>query len=210
MSQQEEKKINIKICGIKNVEEVALINQFPIQYAGFIFAKSPRQVTLETAVQLRQALRADIKVVGVFVNEDIETVLAYSRAVPLDVVQLHGQETQDYCEQIGVSVWKSMGVSEQGVDNSLDKYKNCEAILLDTKHQGQSGGTGKTFDWSIAKALTKDYKIVLAGGLKPENVYEAATKVMPWCLDINSGVEVDGIKDNTKLQAVFQQLKEVL
>lgn len=198
----------VKICGIKTDDEVGIINDYPIQFAGFIFAPSRRQVSKETAITLRKKLRKDIKVVGVFVNETKEMIDELIACVPLDVIQLHGNETPAFCASFSVPVWKSLSIDETGTIENISGYRDCDAILLDTRHQGQSGGTGMTFDWKVARHLSEEYRIVLAGGLKADNVIEGIEALHPWAVDLNSGLETEGYKDREKVAAVFQRLKE--
>ncbi len=199
---------DIKICGIKREDEVAALNDFPVSYAGFIFAESRRKVTIERAKELRAMLREDIKAIGVFVDADMAFVKKAIAEVPLDGVQLHGQESPEYCSAFDVEVWKCFGVSGAIDMEMLERYQSCDGILLDTSHKGQSGGTSMAFDWNAAEGLSKKYRIILAGGLNPDNVSEAIRQVEPAAVDLNSGLETEGFKSRDKVAALFQRLKE--
>ena len=197
---------NIKICGIKNIKEIEIINKYPVNYIGFIFADSKRQVTEDVVIEYRKRIRKDIKVVGVFVNENVENVNKLVHSCRLDIVQLHGNESNEYCKRILCKVWKSIAVSDESSLKIIDAYKNVDGILLDTYHNGKSGGTGKVFSWNLVKNISKSNQIVLAGGLTPDNVVRAINTVKPQIIDVNSGVETNLNKDENKIRELFVEL----
>ena len=204
MSQQ------IKICGIKSEAEVIMLNHYPVTYIGLIFAKSKRQVTLDQAAKLRSLIRGDIKVVGVFMNQDMEFVQEAIDHCHLDVVQLHGDETNEDIQSLKTTVWKSISVEDVKSLSKINQYPDASGILLDTYYKGASGGTGVTFNWDLVKDLQlKNRTFILAGGLTPDNVVEAIRVVDPDILDLNSGLEVALMKTEDKVQALFNHLKEV-
>lgn len=201
----------VKICGIKTKEEIEIINRYPLDYIGFIFAPSKRQVSIEKAEQLRKQVKKDIKVVGVFVNESLEKVNKAISRCNLEVVQLHGDETVDYCQKVNAPVWKSIRVKDEDSLIMINQYSQVvERILLDTYSEQAKGGTGKTFDWQIVRGISDKQAIVLAGGLTSENILEAIKVVKPQVVDLNSGVETNLIKDEVKINKVFSALKEAL
>ncbi len=200
----------IKICGIKKESEVVLINHYPLSYAGLIFAESKRQVNLVEGARLRSLIRGDIKVVGVFMNQDMEFVKEAIDHCHLDYVQLHGDETNEDIKELPVPVWKSISISDEKSLEGLKDYPDAEGILLDTFHKGASGGTGVTFNWDLVKDLDLDQTFILAGGLSPDNVVDAIETVKPDILDLNSGLEVELIKNEDKVKALFEQLKEAV
>lgn len=200
-------KALIKVCGIKNQEEVALMNQYPVTYLGFIFAKSKRQVTIEEAAVLRSLVRDKIQVVGVFMNQPLEFVEQAIDRCGLDLVQLHGDESDQMIAQCSVPVWKSIGVKGEESLALLDDYPSAQGLLLDTYHKGATGGTGKQFNWDLVKDLNLSQKLILAGGLSPDNVREAIQVVGPDVLDLNSGLETNLIKDPIKVAQVFKVLQ---
>lgn len=200
-------KALIKVCGIKNQEEVALMNQYPVTYLGFIFAKSKRQVTIEEAAVLRSLVRDKIQVVGVFMNQPLEFVEQAIDRCGLDLVQLHGDESDQMIAQCSVPVWKSIGVKGEESLALLDDYPSAQGLLLDTYHKGATGGTGKQFNWDLVKDLNLSQKLILAGGLSPDNVIEAIQVVGPDVLDLNSGLETNLIKDPVKVAQVFKVLQ---
>lgn len=202
-------RTGIKICGIKNADEIKIINKYPLDYIGFIFAESKRKITLEQAINLRSLVRKDIQVVGVFVNEKPDIINSYIKDCNLQVIQLHGEETVDECEKINAKVWKSFSIKDKSsLDKIHDFIPSVDGILLDTFSNKEKGGTGKTFNWELIKCLPEDYPIILAGGLTPDNIVEAIEFVKPQIADINSGVETNLIKDEEKIQRVFKRLKE--
>lgn len=197
----------IKICGIKTEEEVQLINHYPVDYMGFIFAKSKRQVSLEQAAHLRPLIRGDIKVVGVFMNQPIALIKEAIEHCHLDVVQLHGDEEDSVIETLSIPVWKSIAIKGKESLEHLTQYTSAEGLLLDTYHKGASGGTGKQFNWHLIKDLKPSQKLILAGGLNPDNVSEAIQTVHPDVLDFNSGLETDLMKDPKKVAQLFTNMK---
>lgn len=197
----------IKICGIKTKDEIEIINKYPVNYIGFIFAKSKRQVKKEDVVELRKLLREDIKAVGVFVNESVETIEEIVNTCNLDLIQLHGEETNELCKQLEIPTWKSIAIKDGKSIEEIEAYKDVEGILLDTYHKGEKGGTGKTFNWDIVKHIPKSKFTILAGGLNPDNVLKAIEEVNPQVLDVNSGVETDLFKDENKIRKLFDNLK---
>ncbi len=189
----------IKICGLTKCEEISYINKYQPDYVGFVFAKSRRRVTTEMVSKMSEMLKPGIKKVGVFVNEDINVVNEISHICGIDVVQLHGDEAPEYCMKVDRTVWKAFRIKDY---NSIDKISqyNVDAILLDTYSKDDYGGTGRAFDWNLISGLNERYKIVLAGGLNLENVEDAVKTVHPYCVDVSSGVEINGVKDENKIR----------
>lgn len=196
----------IKICGIKNQEEVQLMNQYPVTYIGFIFAKSKRQITIEEGIKLRAKVRPDIQVVGVFMNQSKEFIIKAIQQCQLDVVQLHGDENNAMIASLPIPVWKSIAIKGEESLCLLKNYPNAKGLLLDTYHKGASGGTGKQFNWDLVTGLHLSQQLILAGGLNPDNIEKAIHTVHPDILDLNSGLETDLIKDPGKVAQLFKQL----
>lgn len=197
----------IKICGIKNIQEIKIINKYPVCYIGFIFAKSKRQVTENDVKEMRKHIRQDIKVVGVFVDENIEYVNRIVHSCKLDIVQLHGNEDDEYCKMIHCKVWKSIAVKDESSIKMIDSYSDIAGILLDTYHKGKSGGTGKVFSWDLVKKISMSNHIILAGGLTPKNIVQAIDIVEPQVIDMNSGVETNLIKDEKKIKELINSIQ---
>lgn len=210
----------IKICGLSRIEDIEYVNELLPDYAGFVFAKSKRQVALEKAEILIKKLNRDIKTVGVFVNEDILTVKNIADKLKLKVIQFHGSEDAEYLSNFnGFTVWKAVSIKAE--ENNLpsiteyqkeidktDKY-DAEAVLLDSSVKGAKGGTGVNFDWDIIPKLNINKKLILAGGLSVVNVKEAVLKVQPYAVDISSGVETDGVKDFNKIKNFIERVRNI-
>ena len=201
----------IKMCGISKVETIPAIIDAKPDYMGLVFAPSKRQVTVEQAKTLVEELHKQyavrynsetIKAVGVFVNETVENLLKIAEEVKLDVIQLHGDEDESFIqilkEQSNVEVWKAVQVrsaadAEKWIDSSADM------LLFDAYHKDERGGTGEVFDWSSLDEFERPF--MLAGGIDSTNVARATRTVRPYGLDISSGIETNGVKDNEKMKA---------
>lgn len=197
--------IKIKICGIMREEDCDCLNEVLPDCAGFIFARSSRRyISPETALKFRERLDRCIKTVGVFVDEDKDTILGIARSGAIDVIQLHGSESAEYIEEIksltGLPVIKAFTVhSSEDLENSL--RSKADMLLLDN---GQ--GTGKSFDWDYLEDVDRLY--YLAGGLDPENVGDAVKRYAPYGVDVSSGVETDGKKDHEKIRRFVAAARE--
>lgn len=210
----------IKMCGISKVETIPAVVEAKPDYMGLVFAPSKRQVTVDQAKTLVEELRKQyavrynsrteqhkgeagtIKTVGVFVNETVENLLKIAEEVKLDVIQLHGDEDESFIqilkEQSNVEVWKAVQVrsaadAEKWIDSSADM------LLFDAYHKDERGGTGEVFDWSSLDEFERPF--MLAGGIDSTNVARATRTVRPYGLDISSGIETNGVKDNEKMKA---------
>lgn len=189
----------IKLCGLQSLNDVTAANVVQPDYIGFVFAKtSKRFVIPQTAEELRKKLDRKIAVVGVFVNEPVEVVAALLNKGIIDMAQLHGNESEEYIKLLrkktDKKLIKAFSVNEA---KNLQAAYACSAdyILLDSG----SGGTGKSFDWSILQDFGRPY--FLAGGLNINNVSEAVSRLHPYAVDVSSGVETDGRKDDVKMAA---------
>lgn len=201
--------VKVKICGIKKKEEILFLNQLQPDYLGFVFAESKRRISVEQAKELISLMDKNIKSVGVFVNADLDFVRRVVEEAGIDVVQLHGDEDQDYIDQIkSIEVWKAIGVSDSGFNEKIEDYR-IDKILLDTAVKGVRGGSGKTFDWQLAKEVAKERDIILAGGLNPENVAEAISIVNPYGVDISSGVEDEFGKNYNKCKKFIEEVRKI-
>jgi len=195
-------KPRIKICGLTRLEDVKAAVDTGAEAIGLVFyPPSPRYVDLQTAVMLAHAVPPFVTIVGLFVNADTITVNETLAAVPLHVLQFHGDENEDYCRQFNRPYLKAARV-KPGMDllQYAAGFPSAQAILLDAFVDGYGGG-GKVFDWSVIPAeLGKP--IVLSGGLDAGNVGEAIARVRPAAVDVSSGVEMaKGIKDAEKMRA---------
>jgi phosphoribosylanthranilate isomerase len=201
------------MCGTTRLEDALAAVRHGVDALGFIFyAKSPRYVSVEQAAGIIKQLPPFVDRVGVFVDAPLDEVAA-AAAIGLSYLQLHGRESAEYCRQLrrqlpGLGVIKAFRVGETSRADQFSPYNDCvDAFLLDTYAKGASGGTGKTFDWSLIGRLRLQRPILLAGGLSPENVARAILEVRPFAVDVNSGVELEpGIKDHSRLKALLQQV----
>ena len=199
--------VRIKICGITNLEDALLAAELGADALGFIFyAKSPRKVDAETARAIIAQLPPFVAAVGVFVDEAAAVVQELAARVGLDWVQLHGQESPEYCRKLGRRVIKSFRIQDEDSLRLLGDYQGAaQALLLDTYKKGQVGGTGEVFDWELARQAKAYGPIVLAGGLTAANVAQAIKTAQPQAVDVASGVEAaPGKKDPEKLRAFFR------
>lgn len=194
----------LKICGLSRLEDVIAVNRFGADYAGFVFFKeSKRYIDPYKAGELIELLRSDIKSVGVFMDEPLDSVISAARISGVEMIQLHGHESEEYVEYVKRTlerpVIKAFKADEEG---ALERALNTSAdyILIDS-----GAGTGKKFDWSILKDFGRDY--FLAGGLDPESVGEAISMLEPFAVDVSSGVETDGVKDAEKIEKFINAVK---
>ena len=183
--------IKIKICGITNKEDALWAVNLKVDALGFIFADSPRRVKPEIVQGIIELLPPFISSVGVFVNEDRKKVEEITESCGLTTLQFHGQESPSYCEGFKQKIVKALRIENKDILEKAVQYKDkVDAYLLDTYSPSKYGGTGKTFDWCIAKEIKEfGLPIILSGGLNPENIREAISEVEPYGVDVSSGVE---------------------
>lgn len=195
--------VRSKICGITRIEDALAAVEAGADAIGFVFyPKSPRAVTAQQARAIIAALPPFISTVGLFVNASACELNETLDAVPLDLLQFHGDETPEQCEGYHRPFIKALRVKAgDDIAAACDRYSKASGILLDTYVEGVPGGTGETFDWAlIPKGLSKP--IILAGGLTSANVSQAIAQVQPYAVDVSGGVEKSkGIKDHDKIRA---------
>lgn len=195
--------VKVKICGLRRMEDIDYVNKLKPDYAGFVFAKSKRQVAAEHARQLVEKLDRSIQAVGVFVNEDMEVVKEVAAYVGLEVLQFHGSETPEYVKAFsGITVWKAAGIKSPENLEPLGRYE-VDALLLDSS----SAGSGQCFNWNIIKGYKPEKPIILAGGLDSSNISSAIAKVRPYGVDVSSGVETGGFKDYKKIREIIDKAR---
>jgi phosphoribosylanthranilate isomerase len=199
----------IKVCGITNSEDAFAAVESGADAIGFVFAPSPRQVSPEAAQEIMKTLPLPVRTVGVFVDEDPERVAATADLCDLDLLQFHGKETADYCGQFERRVIKAVRIQNEDDLEVCSEYVGVvEAFLLDTYVAGHSGGTGVTFDWNIAHTAQKYGRIILAGGLNPDNVAAAIQIASPYGVDASSSLEQKpGVKDHVKMARFIQAVR---
>lgn len=200
--------VRVKICGLTKKEHIQVAVEEQVDYIGFVFAKSKRQVTVEQAKVLAQSIPEPIQKVGVFVNETVENMLHIAKEVPLDVIQLHGQEPQQVVEALKpYTTIKAISVRTKEDVQKAAQY-NVDYYLFDAPGIEYEGGSGNTFDWTLLEnTKINRQNIILAGGLSPENVGRAIEQVEPYRIDVSSGVEIDGQKDEMRMRAFMNQTR---
>lgn len=207
----------IKICGVTLPDDAARVASAGADFIGLNFwPRSKRYLARERAPMIASIVRSTgtAKLVGVFVDAEVDEIQSIASTVDLDIIQLHGDETPDEVKRISLAVyrpvWKAISVSSARDLSALDVWP-AEAILLDAPTPGR-GGAGATFDWQLAREARERYptiNFVLAGGLNPENVTSAIQTVEPWAIDVASGVEAaPGVKDAAKLEAFITAARQ--
>lgn len=201
--------VKVKICGIKRIEDVKIVNVFMPDYVGFVFAKSKRSVSIEEAQELISKLDPNIKRVGVFVNESYETVLSTAKSLNLDVLQFHGNEDNDYIKRFKkYEIWKAISIGSEEDIKKANLY-NADVLLMDTLDGDTKGGTGKSFNWSMLEKSRDTIlrPVFVAGGLNDENVEKCIDRLHPFGVDISSGVESNGVKDKLKIKNFIMKVR---
>lgn len=198
--------VKIKICGIRRLEDVRIVNKYKPDYIGFVFADSKRKVSSSLAKKLRENLDSDIIPVGVFVDSSLDEILKIFDEGTIDIAQLHGRESEEFILELKeksngeLKIIKAIEMSEK-ID--LKEYNNSQSdyLLLDS-----GKGSGKTFDWNLMGCdLKKDF--FLAGGLSSSNVGEAIDEFKPYAVDLSSSLETDGFKDENKIREIMEVIK---
>ena len=209
----------VKMCGISKVETIPAVVEAKPDYMGLVFAPSKRQVTVEQAEILVEELHKQcinhydtkvVKTVGVFVNETLDNLVRIADTANLDAVQLHGDEDEAFIqslkERTNVEVWKAVQIrSAADVEKWIDS--SAEMLLFDAYHKDERGGTGEVFDWSSLDAFERPF--MLAGGIDSTNVARAIRTVRPYGIDISSGIETNGMKDDKKITAFTKIVKSI-
>ncbi|MEW6541272.1 MAG: phosphoribosylanthranilate isomerase [Bacillota bacterium] len=200
----------VKICGITNLDTALAAAAAGADALGFVFASGRRRVAPETARDIIRRLPPEVLTVGVFVDEDPETVRGIAAYCGLGALQFHGRESPDYCRDFQVRVVKAFGVTRSSAGD-LERDSAAYpvwALLLDTAAGGRPGGTGRVFDWRLVESLKFSRPVILAGGLNPENVQAAITAVRPYGVDVSTGVETGGVKDPEKIRRFITLARE--
>jgi phosphoribosylanthranilate isomerase len=202
--------VRVKICGVTNPEDACLAAELGAHAIGLnFFPESPRSISPYTARNILRELPPFVAPVGIFVNWTPEPVIALSQALRLAAAQLHGDESPQTVAEIAkkLPVIKALHIEKGSAPTGLPRHRAATAFLLDAATPGQFGGTGVTTDWNQARTLAQSHRIILAGGLTPENVAEAILTVRPFAVDVASGVEsLPGKKDPAKLRAFFSEV----
>ena len=194
--------IRAKICGLRDLESARVAVEAGADFVGFVFAPTRRYVSPDLAASIIRQLPGSVRKIGVFVNEEPETIRLIARTCCLDYVQLCGDESPDFCRELGVPAVKSLPARGPEVAEEVERYTGAVAwCILDGFQPNSHGGTGTAFDWEIARPIARRRLVMIAGGLTPENVAMAISVARPWGVDVSSGVETDGQKDAAKIAA---------
>jgi phosphoribosylanthranilate isomerase len=208
--------VRVKICGITSLSDAKHAADYGADAIGFNFyAGSKRYISSLLAAEIVEQVTMRVEKIGVFVNATGEEIVEIEDAVQLDTVQLHGDETPEFIEELrnksDATIIKAIRIGPDFDRNNVLRYK-ADAILLDAFSRDERGGTGETFDWEIARQVVELVdQVYLAGGLTPENVAEAIRVVRPYAVDVASGVETSpGVKDSEKVAAFIKAAKEAI
>lgn len=200
----------IKICGMRRIDDILFVNKYRPEYAGFILSEGfKRTVLAKDFIELEQKLDKDIKRVGVFVNEPIENILE-NFAEDLDVIQLHGDECEDYIQALksktDCEIWKAVRAKEiSDIENACKL--SADKLLIDSYSENAYGGTGKRVNLDIVKKANITKTFFLAGGINAENVGEVISETSPFGVDFSSSVETDGFKDEDKIKIIVESIR---
>lgn len=203
------RRTRVKICGITRLDDALAAAAAGADAIGFVFyAGSSRAVSPATAQAISAALPAFVSTVGLFVDAEPDFVRSVLAEVPLDLLQFHGAETPVYCDQFARPYCKALRMQDDlDVAAVAQQFNRARGILLDTYRAGVAGGTGETFDWQRVPQSLRN-KIILAGGLSPENVAAAIQQVRPYAVDVSGGVESGpGLKDAEKIEAFIAAVR---
>jgi len=200
-------RVKIKICGLTRTEDVEAAVEAGADAVGFVFTASPRRISIDTAKRLSSYVPRGVLSVGLFLDQgrsEIEQVIA---AVPLDILQFHGSETEQECSVFNMPWLKAVAMENaESLMMAERDFPGAAGLLLDSHSKGKRGGSGKLFDWSLSRPVDKP--VWLAGGLNPDNVGEAIRAVRPFAVDVSSGVETQpGIKAATRINAFVQAVR---
>lgn len=203
--------MKIKICGLRRREDIGYANECMPDYIGFVFADSRRRVTKEQARELRWELAEGIIPIGVFVNEPVESIAELVREEIIDMVQLHGDETEEYIAKLRklvpeVEIIKAVHVTCAEDVRGCEKTK-ADYILFDSFSGKERGGTGMCFDWELIRGVRKPY--FLAGGIDIENVSKTVGLSGIHAVDVSSAVETGGYKDREKMRRLVQEIRQM-
>ena len=201
--------MKVKICGITETEDAIRAVELGADALGFIFAPSPRRISMEKTRLIINAIPPFIKTVGVFVDEEAGKIREHITYCGLDLVQLHGNESSAFCRGLMPYTIKVFRIQEDANLPIVRDYRNsARAFLLDTYAKDKAGGTGRTFDWQLAvKVKECGIPLILSGGLSPDNIAEAIRQVRPYAVDVNSGVEErPGKKDYGLMKQLMEKV----
>ncbi len=202
------RRTRIKICGLTRAGDVKAAVLAGADALGFVFApRSKRKLAVSSAAELASCVPAFVSRVGLFQDQDHEAVARVLDFIPLNLLQFHGSESADYCVQFGMPYIKAVSMTESGALERAEKeHADAAGLILDSHLPGEPGGTGRVFDWS--RIGQRNLPVILAGGLSPDNVFEAVSSHRPWGVDVSSGVELrPGIKDPGLIRKFIEEVQ---
>ncbi|MGV6816454.1 MAG: phosphoribosylanthranilate isomerase [Thiotrichales bacterium] len=203
-------RTRVKICGITRTRDAKVLVDAGVDALGLVFyPPSSRYLDVAQANEIAAAASAFVTVVGLFLDASPDFVNAVISDVQLDLLQFHGTESQEFCSAFGLPYIKAVAMkSESSFQGLTASYPDAKGFLLDSHAPGEAGGTGKRFDWSRVPA-NPERPLILAGGLRPENVREAITSTLPYAIDLSSGVESSpGVKDRGKIEQLMSEVRK--
>jgi phosphoribosylanthranilate isomerase len=203
-------RTRVKICGFTRVDDAVFAARSGVDAIGLVFyPPSPRNVSIEQAKKIVDALPAFVSVVALFVDEQVSQIHDVLQAVPIDCLQFHGDETPDFCRIFGKRYMKAIRMqSETNLPALVNAYHDASGLLLDAYHPNAKGGTGNQFNWDLVPKECA-LPIILAGGLDESNIRQAIVKLKPYAVDVSSGVEAKkGLKDNAKMATFLKAVNE--
>ena len=202
------KRVKIKICGLTRVEDVQAAVEAGADAIGFVFTASPRRISIDKAIELSTYVPGGVLRVGLFLDQDRSEIESVTGSVPLDILQFHGNETEQECDRFKLPWLKAVAMENaESVKQAEQNFPGAAGLLLDSHSKGKRGGSGKSFDWSFSRSIEKP--VWLAGGLNADNVTRAIQTVRPYAVDVSSGVESEpGIKDPTRLKAFVKAVRQ--
>jgi phosphoribosylanthranilate isomerase len=209
----------IKICGIRDKTDALAAVEAGADFIGLVFAPSKRRVSPAQARDIANAVKKGAiptKVVGVFVNAPVFQINEIADFCALDVVQLSGDESWEYCHNIANPIIKTIRIGRHSAEEICADITAGSQLfarrrfitLLDSQVAGEYGGTGESFDWDLAQEVAKRFPVIIAGGLDPQNVAILIKRVSPWGVDVSSGVETAGVKDIAKIKAFVEAVRK--
>lgn len=200
-------RVKVKICGLTRAEDVRAATEAGADAVGFVFADSPRRISIETAARLSRYVPGGVLRVGLFMDQPRAEIEQVVRSVPLDMLQFHGAETEQQCVLFKLPWLKAVAMQDAGsIERAERDFPRAEGLLLDSHAKGRRGGSGERFDWSLSRPSAK--RIWLAGGLNADNVAEAIRVFRPFAVDVSSGVEsAPGIKDAARISDFIRAVR---
>ena len=201
-------RVKVKICGLTRPEDVQAAVRAGVDAIGFVFTASPRRFTIKRALELSAYATRRVLRVGLFLDQDRSEIERVTAAVPLDILQFHGSETEQECSVFRLPWLKAVAMEDaDSVIRAERDFPGAAGLLLDSHSKGKRGGSGQLFDWSLVRPAMKP--IWLAGGLNADNVKQAIHTVRPYAVDVSSGVETEpGIKDSSRINAFVKAVRQ--